>query len=65
MEVHSLGETFFPHGGKGVDDGGENILWISFLTISFHMKQVSLESDDYSGSSLFGGKAFPPWGQGG
>ena len=65
VEVHCLGETFFPHGGNGVDHGGEKYsIWFLWLIITFHMKYDSLKSDHYFGSSLFGGNVFPHGGRG-
>ena len=63
VEVNCLGEMFSPMGARGLTIGEKIVSGFSFLTIPFHMKQVSLKSDHYCGSSLFGGKRFSPMGE--
>ena len=64
VEVKCLEETLSPMGARGLTMGEKIISWFSCLIITFHMKQVSLKSVHYCGSSLFGGNFFPPWRKG-
>ena len=58
------GKRFSPMGARGLIMGEKIMSWFPFLTITFHMKQVSLESDHYCRSSLFGRNVFPHGGKG-